>query len=132
MAVYSSEEEFQQAQEEEFKTKITEVEYYYGHKERVTLDGEWTEQELQDELRDEVMRIVQEFNNEYKDRALKDSSMRHDEYVSTKIIEQLDLVEIYNTQYDKRRSEGLFGIHYFDDWVKKELTKVLKNNLVTK
>lgn len=130
MYIIGSESEFEAKQEEEFRQKCEEFAYYQGSTERLTLDKEWTETDLKDDVKDEVYKIIEEWKKKNKHRAIYNNNMLLDSYVSEEIINGLDLIEIYNTEYDKRREEGLFGIVYFDDWIKRELLKQLNKNLV--
>lgn len=125
-------EDFERKQEEEFRAKCEEFAYYQGNRQRVTIDREWTEEDLKDEVKDEVFKIVQEWNSKHTDRAVYNTDMLHDAYVAETIINGIDLIERYNIEYDKRKNEKRFGIHYFDEWLHKELLKQLNKNLVIK
>lgn len=104
--------------------------FYYDSIERSTLDGEWVEQELLDEVADICLKVIKELKPKYEGRALKDPLLLYDEYLATQVIENIsDVVECYNNEYDKRKSEKMFGIHYFDDRIKTEAKNILKNNL---
>ena len=127
-----SEEEFYKKQEEEFRAKCEEFAYYQGNRQRVTIDHEWTEEDLEGEVRDEVYKIVTDWKAKHEGCAVYNKELLLDAFVAETIIDNIDLIEIYNKEYDKRRSEKLFGIHYFDDWIKRELEKQLNKNLVLK
>ncbi|MBO5388661.1 MAG: hypothetical protein J6A59_11070 [Lachnospiraceae bacterium] len=125
-------EDFERKQEEEFRAKCEEFAYYQGNRQRVTIDREWTEEDLKDEVKDEVFKIVQEWNSKHIGRAVYNTDMLLDAYVAETIINGIDLIETYNREYDKHKNEKRFGIHYFDEWLKKELVKQLNKNLVLK
>lgn len=62
--IYDSQEDYDRAAEEEFKIKCEEIAYYQGDIERTTLDGEWTEQELKDNLWDEANKLLMEIKSQ--------------------------------------------------------------------
>lgn len=134
--IYSDMGSFERAAEEEFIAKCEEIAYYQGNKERVTLDGEWTESELRDDVYDEVSKLLlgeKGLAEKYKYRALVDKNILIPEYMCNHICEGKDLIEWYNTIVDKNRNneKKLFGIVYFDTEVIKEAERVLKRNLVS-
>lgn len=131
--------EFAEALKYEIETSRVDAEafehdgFYYGKSERTTLDGEWVEQELISEVSDICLEVLREEKSKYEGRALIDPLLLHDEYLATQIIENIpDIIELYNSEYDKRREEKMFGIHYFDDKIKAEAKRILKNNLAAK
>lgn len=130
--VFSSEVEYDEAYEKEFKAKIQEIAYYQGDRERVTIDGEWTETELKDDVYEEVNKIIDKIASKYEHRAMYDNDLLIPAYMSTHICDTYDLIEVYNRAYAKHRNDKpvKFGIHYFDELVKLEVEKTLKKNLV--
>lgn len=131
--------EFAEALKNEIETSRVDAEafendgFYYGKNERTTLDGEWVEQELISEVSDICLEVLREEKSKYEGRALLDPLLLYDEYLATQIIENIpDIIELYNSEYDKRREEKMFGIHYFDDKIKAEAKHILKNNLAAK
>jgi len=137
--IYTSMEDYERAFEDEFKNKIEEIAYYQGDQERTTIDGEWTEEELKDDVYSEALKILNgdkqtkgwlELN---KGRALKDTNLDKPEFIVTNICDRFDLVEVYNRAYDIHKNDKprLFGIHYFDELARADVKKVLKENLVT-
>lgn len=137
--IYTNYEEYEAAKEEEFRRKCWEASALYGHTERTTLDGEWTEEELKETMLDEIAKVLHgdkehkgwlEIN---KHRAVKDKSLLHEEYIYTNICDRFDIIEVYNKVVDNHRNDKprLFGIHYFDEVVHKELNKILKENLMS-
>lgn len=124
--------EFERRQEEEFRLKCTEVEQFRSQAERLTLDGEWSEDELKCGVYDvcvEVMTV--EFINKYTHRALLDRDLLKHQYMTEKILNQIDdVVELYNTEYDKNRDKKMFGIVFYDEAIKRMILKNMKENLV--
>lgn len=123
--------------EKEFEDTCKEVAYYQGDSERTTLDGEWTESELKDDVYDETVKIlnghggVKGWLEVNKGRAVKDVQMTKAEFIANKIADTYDLVVVYNNVADKHRNDEhrMFGIHYFDELVHIEVNKILKANL---
>lgn len=123
--------------EKEFREKVEEVAYYQGDKERVTLDGEWTEEELRGDVEDEVSKLLNGTNvtkgwiENHKFCVLKNPDLTHVEFLVNAFCDENDLIEVYNTAVDEHRndSEKLFGIHYFDQKVRAKLVKMLSENL---
>lgn len=108
------------------------VGYYEGEQERQTLDGEWVESELLGDISDICIKILKKEAPKYENRALKDKLLLSPEYLATQVCENIpDVIELYNSEYDKRKSEKLFGIHYFDEAIEKEVRSILKNNVVS-
>lgn len=105
----------------------------YCQQDRTTIDGQWTEEELNGDIYDEVVKYYATNNvkENYANRAMTDKDLIKPQYMVEKICEENDLVEVYNTQYDKRRSENKFGICYFDEWLNKMICKLLKENLIS-
>lgn len=111
----------------------------YRHTERMTIDNEWAYYELLETIDDVVMTYWRDnrIEEKYRNRAVYNSDIIKEEYtaemIKQNVIEQgKDLIEIYNEQYDRRRSEGKFGIHYYEDWIRSEISKILKWNEVRK
>lgn len=104
----------------------------YGPSIKFTIDGEWDEEELKGDVFDEVYKYYNENNvqKKYQNKALYDRDMLKPQYMIEEIQTQYDLIEEYNRQYDKRKSEKKFGIVYFDEWLNKEILKILRDNLV--
>lgn len=131
--------ELDQQFEKEFRAKVEEFAYYQGNRERYTLDGEWSENELKESVTDEAMKILQGDKTnpgwlvKTSGRAKHDKDLEFPEFLANKLIDAYDLVEQYNKLVDKHRNDPQvkFGIHYFDEWSIKEMTKILKDNLVT-
>lgn len=138
--IYASKEDYEEAAEEEFRRKVTEMAYYQGDQERTTIDGEWTESELRDDVYEEANKILNGTKDskgwveKNKFRAVKDETLLLPEFLTEDICSRYDLIEVYNRAYDKHRNDKpmLFGIHYFDDLVVAEVNKTLKENLVLK
>lgn len=102
----------------------------YGSVERTTLDNEWTEKELSENVDDECIKLLPTYEQKYKNRAMYDTNLLKPPYMAEKIKNENDLIEVYNTCYDKHRNERMFGIHWFDEWIEEQINKILKNNLV--
>lgn len=138
--IYESKEDYDRAAEEEFRIKCEEIAYYQGDIERTTLDGEWTESELKDCLWDTAHKYLHGEKDKTGwlafnlGRAIKDTSLLKEEFIVEDICSRYDLIEIYNKLLDMHRNDEnkLFGIAYFDEISKKEVAKLLKNNLITK
>jgi len=137
--IYSSQEEYEKAAEEEFRNKVQEVAYYQGDIERTTIDGEWTESELKDDVYTEAKKMLDGQNGKqglaekYKHRAMIDRDLLLPEYLSTYICDKYDVIHVYNGLMDRHRNDEkkLFGIHYFDEAVRIEVEKTLKENLIS-
>lgn len=129
-----------QKAENEFRLKVQEMCMYQGNIERYTLDREWTEEELKDDVMDEAIRLLKGTTDKpgwvekTKDRAKIDTDLDYPEFLANRVIDEYDLVEEYNKQVDKHRNDEnkKFGIHYFDEWCIKIMEKILKDNLLTK
>lgn len=138
--IYNDIADFEKAQEEEFKLKVEEIAYYQGEQERVTIDGEWTESELKDDIYEEACKLLNGTKDnkglaeKYKHRALIDRDLLLPEYITTHICDNHDIIEVYNKLVDIHRNDEkiLFGIQYFDEVVRVEVQKVLKENLISK
>lgn len=125
--------------EDEFRVKVEEFAFYQGNRERYTLDGEWSEEELKGSIVDEAMKILQGDSKtpgwivKTSGRAKKDKDLEFPEFLANKIIEEYDIVEEYNKLVDKHRNDPQvkFGICYFDEWSIKTMNKILKENLLT-
>ena len=138
--IYPDINDFERAQEEEFRNKVEEIAYYQGDTERTTIDGEWTESELKEDVYDEAHKILHgEPGGKVGwlalnlGRAVYDNELLKEEFIVENICERYDLIEVYNRAYDLHRNDKpmLFGIHYFDELARAEIKKLLKNNLVT-
>ena len=128
-------EEFEIKQEMELQRAIKQFNEnsigYYDSTPRTTLDGEWEYEELLGVLNDDADKIIKEYNEKNKYRLVKDLDMQYPEYVVNKITEEYDLIELYNTEYDKHihDEEKIFAIHHFEDRIKTIITKLLKDNM---
>ena len=137
--IYESQEDYDRAAEEEFKIKCEEIAYYQGDIERTTLDGEWTEQELKDDLWDEANKFLngtkesKGWLENHKGRAMRDTDLCKVQYLVEDICTRYDMIEVYNKVVDMHRNDEnkLFGIAYFDQIARAEIEKTLKQNLVT-
>jgi hypothetical protein len=137
--IYENEDEYNEAFDKDLADKIEMLSYYQGEVERETLDGDWTETELKEDLEDIVMKVLHgEVSNstgwlsKHKCSAVKNKELLHDEFVYNAILEDNDLIEVYNSAVDRHRNDEhkLFGIHYFDEEITKKVMSVLNNNLV--
>lgn len=119
--------------EDEFVNKCQEIAMYQSVK-RTTLDGEWTEEELRDDIYDVCVEIMTEIElKKYTGRALHDQNLLKISYMSESISAEIDdVIELYNTEYDKHRQENKFGIYWYDETIKKLIIKKLKGNLVVR
>lgn len=112
----------------------------YENTEKCTIDGEWTEDELRDDIWDEAKKILHGDGktkgwiekNQY--RFISDKSVLHEEFLVNRVLDNIeyDAIELYNSEYSKHNNDTdkLFGIHYFDEAVRKEMEKILKDGLV--
>lgn len=113
--------------------------YYQGDNERLTLDREWTEQELRDDVWDEANKILNGHDGKKgwldrnKDRAFHDKDLVKVEYLVENILTEIDVIELYNKEVDKHRNDTdkLFGIAYFDKAIQSKIERTLKQNLVS-
>lgn len=104
---------------------------YQGGEDRVTLDKEWTEEELIDNIYDECTKLLPLLQEEYKNRAVYNTDLYKPQYLAEKIrAESDDLIEIYNKCVDAHRNDNKFGIYWFDQWISKQVTRIITNNLV--
>lgn len=121
--------------EKEFREKVEEIAYYQGDAERVTLDGEWTEDELKGDVEDEAYKILEGdkgWVESHKFCALRNKDLTHVEFLVNTFCDENDLIALYNSAVDEHRndSETMFGIHYFDQKVHSKLLKMLSENLL--
>jgi hypothetical protein len=132
---------YQEEAEKEFGEKVLEIQsYYQGNIERTTIDGEWTESELKDDLYSEALHILNGTDGKpgwlekHKNCALLDKDLTFVEYLVEHICSKYDMIEVYNRCYDLHRNDKpmMFGIHYFDEVAREEVIKTLNNNLVAK
>ena len=91
--IYASMSDFERAQENEFRSKVTQISNLGAKsEERLTLDREWTEQELKDDLLDEAEKILNGKDNvkgwieKHKYRVLRDETLIHSEFLVNKIL----------------------------------------------
>lgn len=126
--------------EDEMKIAVEELAYYQGNRERTTLDGEWTESELKDDLWDEANKFINGDKDntgwleKHKGRAMRDPDLCKVQYLVEDICDRFDMIEVYNKVVDMHRNDEhkLFGIVYFDQIARAEIEKTLKQNLITK
>lgn len=126
--------------EKDFEQQVEMISMYQGDIERTTLDGEWTESELQDDIYSDVKTVLNGKDNikgwidKNKHKAVYDSDLLKAEYLTEKIKNEVDVVELYNKAYDKHRNDErkLFPIHYYSEELRKIIKKELNNNLVNK
>ena len=112
----------------------------YENTERTTLDAEWTEQALLDEIRDEAIKLLEGDSenrgwlerSKAKYKALYDKDLIKPEYLAEKIIDEYDCIELYNKEVDKHRNDAEkdYGINHFDRLIRKKMNKLLKDNIV--
>ena len=126
--------DFEMKQEEEFRKTVESIAYYEGNTERTTLDGEWTESELIENIRDEAMILLEKEKKELIAKACYNKDLLLPEFLSDKLINEIDVIEEYNKLVDKHRHDAVkcFGIQYFDKYIISEMRKILKDNLVSK
>ncbi len=134
--IYTDMNDFEEAQEKEFRDKVIEVNNIYCSTEVTTLDGEWTLEDLKDDVYSEAKKILtpdSKWVKEASSRALYNKELVLVQYMAEHISEQYDLIEVYNKAYAKHVNDvnRLFGIHYFDEEINKLIVKALKDNLVT-
>lgn len=125
--------DFEIEQEKEFRKTVESIAYYQGDTERVTIDGEWTEEELIDNIKDEAFLLIEKLKDNFKNKACYNNNLKLPEFLSNELIDRIDVIEEYNKLVDKHRndSEKCFGIHYFDRFIISEMENILKNNLVS-
>lgn len=103
----------------------------YDHRERVTLDAEWTQEELESDIYDVCAEIMSTEVKKYEHRALYDRDLLKCQYMTEHLINTIgDVIELYNKEYDKHRDSKIFGIRLFDDAIKKMIRLELKRNVV--
>ena len=116
-----------------FAEKCEEIAMYQPEV-RTTLNGEWTEEELREDVYDVCIEtMTDDVLKKYQYRALKDNDLLKTQYMADHILEQIDdVIEFYNKEYDKHRNERCFGIVWYDNAIKCMIKKELKDNLVIK
>lgn len=134
--IYTDMNDFEEAQEKEFRDKVIEVNNIYCSTEVTTLDGEWTLEDLKDDVYSEAKKVLtpdSKWVKEASSRAMYNKELVLVQYMAEHISEQYDLIEVYNKAYAKHVNDTnrLFGIHYFDEEINKLIVKALKDNLVT-
>ena len=103
----------------------------YDSSPRVTLDGEWTYEELAGDIDDECMKLAPIYKEKHKNRAVYDQNLYKPQYLAEKIKnESDDLIDIYNKCADAHRNEGIFNINWFDEWIEKQVKTIMNANLV--
>ena len=124
--------ELDEQAENEFKLKCEEIAMYQPVI-RATLDGEWDEHELKSDIYDVCAEVMTEATlKKYTNRALKNAKLLLPDYMNETILNSIDdVIELYNTEYDKHRKENKFGIIWYDEAIKKMILKLLKENLVS-
>ena len=99
---------------------------------RVTIDNEWDEDELRSDIYDVCVEVMTpELLWKYKYRALKDKDLLLPQYMTEYIFNQIDnVVDLYNTEYQKHRAEDSCGIKWYDRAITDMIHKTLERNLV--
>lgn len=105
-------------------------------RQRTTLDQQWEEDELIDDIYDVCHEVMtDELLAKYKRRALFDYSLLLVPYMAEEITSSIDdVIELYNKEYDKHRNTANAenGISFYDSAIKKMVLSKLKGNLVSK
>ena len=131
--IYESQEDFERAWEADFRHKVDLLNQ--DNSEKVTCDGEWTEETLRDDIYDEVKRLLVDegLSSKYKNRALKNPNLLIVDVMYEEIISRLDLISAYNSAYNfyKKHDKDCNGIYYFDDKIHEVIRYLLEDNLVT-
>lgn len=124
--------ELDEQAENEFKIKCEEIAMHQPVI-RTTLDGEWDEEELKSDVYDVCTEVMTEATlKKYTNRALRNTKLLLPDYMNETILNSIDdVIELYNTEYDKHRHENKFGIIWYDEAIKKMVLKILKENLVS-
>ena len=106
--------------------------YYNGNRERVTLDAEWSESELKDNVWDDCNQVLKEWLVKNSNKPVYNKDLLSVDYLAEQVCNENDVIEVYNKEYDKHRNdeEKLFGVAYFDNWCKAHVRLLLKANLV--
>ena len=79
--------------------------YYGGSRERMTLDGEWSESELKDNVWDDCNTVLKEWLIKNSGKTVYDKNLLSVDYLAEHICDEHDVVEIYNKEYDKHRND---------------------------
>lgn len=125
--------EYEKQYEKDFRNTCETYAMYQADKEEHTLDGEWSEEELKADIYDVCVEVMTEQElKKYKYRALRNPDLLKIQYMAEHIKQQIDVIKLYNTEYDKHRHEKIFGIHWYDDALKKMILQELKDNLINK
>ena len=67
----------------------------YSSSPRTTIDDEWTEEELADNIDDECIKLIDKYKGKYVNKAVYDSNLLKPAYLAEKIkSESEDLIEI--------------------------------------
>lgn len=124
--------DFDKEFEDKFRSACEEYAMYGHAEERTTLDKEWTYEELHENVYDVCMEhMTDKLLGKYVNKALFNADLLKPQYMADKLLNQIeDLIELYNSEYDKHRNEKCFGIVWFDEAIKKMITKELRENLV--
>ena len=117
--------------EDEFESKCQEIAMYQSFP-RMTIDREWEEDELRDDIYDVCIEVMtHDLLKKYKYCAVKDINLLSPYYMAEYTLNQIDdVVELYNKEYDKHRNEKYFGIKWYDEAIRSMILKNLKENLV--
>lgn len=120
-----------EAYENEFADKCEMLSLYGKSSARTTLDEEWDEDELRDNVYDVCVELMTDkFLKAYQFKAMQDTNLLKHDYMTEHLLEQIDVIELYNKEYDKHRHENAFGITWFDMAIKELIRKKLKENLM--
>lgn len=97
MAVYTSVSSFEEAEETEFRRKVREVNSMKGGV-IYTEDGDWTEEDLLEDIEDEARKILKDWVGKNEHRAIKDKRLLHSEFLAEEVNQSIvgSLIDYYN------------------------------------
>jgi hypothetical protein len=102
----------------------------YQPTERVTAKDDWHEDELRADVHDMCIKIMTpELLKQYEYRALRDEDLLKSQYMAEHILSQIDVIELFDTEYDKHNNEGS-GIEWYDKAITIMINTELKENLM--
>lgn len=116
---------FEEAQEMEFRRKVTELQRY-KYMERRTDDAQWTERELRDDIIDELDKLLKVWVDKNKYRAQEAQEILFAEGLYEHVMSLSDEWETVIDAYNLYRN-----IDVFEEEVISKAKEALKNNLVT-
>ena len=102
--------------------------YQQSH-EKITIDGEWWEDELRGNVHDICIQIMTpKILQKYEYRALKNKDLLKPQYMAEQILNEIDVVELYDNEYKKHNQ--IYDIELYDVAIATIVEQKLEENIV--